>query len=153
MPRLTTRDYLIQRQFLVEEWFEREGAAFGNLPLQNQRDLHDYYAPSVPFTDQEALTHREQMTEAFPPLPQKAGRAYQAVCSAVDGNSIIDSYRAKTMTVGMIGGRPRMLRVAAVANPEIDHVRLARAMLNLAKEDIEKKFLKKAQKIARRRSS
>lgn len=74
MPRLTPRDYLSHRQFLIQEWSDRDRAAFGGLPLQHQLDLHDYCAPSATFTDREALTHREEMAKAFPSLPQKAGR-------------------------------------------------------------------------------
>ena len=154
MPRLTSRDYLIHRQFLCEQWEEHDGVAFADLPMQEQRDLHDYYAPTIPLTEKEALTHRSEMTKAFPSLPQKAGRAYQAIHAAIDGtpNQIVDIYRDATTTVEMIAGKRRSLRVTGVARPKIDHYRLARAMLNLERLDVDGKLYEKAKKLRDRRS-
>lgn len=69
MPRLTSRDYLAQRRLLIEEWFDRDAIAFGDVPLQAQHDLHDFYAPTEPFSDAEALKHRATMAKTFPSLP------------------------------------------------------------------------------------
>jgi hypothetical protein len=136
MPRLTSRDYFTHRQFLREEWDERDGAASADLPYQQQLDLHDYFAPSAVFTEREALTHRSEMTKAFPSLPQKAGRACEAMCAAIQGtpNQIVDTHRDKTTTIEMIAGKRRLLRITGVARPKIDHYRLARALLNLERE-------------------
>ncbi|TFD23474.1 hypothetical protein [Cryobacterium lyxosi] len=153
MPRLTSRDYLIHRQFLREQWEEHDGAAFTDLPMQEQRDLHDYYAPAVPFAEKEALAHRTAMTKVFPSLPQKAGRAYQAIQAAVDGtpNQTVDTYRDETTTVELIAGKRRPLRVTGVARPKIDHYRLARVLLALERQDTDGKLLARAKKIGRRR--
>lgn len=153
MPRLTSRDYLVHCQFLREQW-EEHGAAFADLPMQEQRDLHDYYAPTIPLTEKEALAHRTAMTRAFPSLPQKAGRAYQAVQAAIDGapNQIVDSYRDATTTTEMIGGKHRSLRVTGVARPKVDHYRLARAILNLERQDVNGKLYERAMKLRDRRS-
>jgi len=154
MPRLTLRDFHIHRQFLCQQWEACDGAAFADLPMQEQRDLHDYYAPTVPFTEKEALAHRTAMTKAFPSLPQKVGRAYQAIQVAVDGNpnQIVDSYRDATTTVEMIAGKRRSLRITGVARPTVDHYRLARAMLNLERHDVDGKLYEKAKKLRDRRS-
>lgn len=154
MPRLTSRDYLIHRQLLCLQWEECDGAAFADLPMQEQRDLHDYYAPSVPFTEKEALTHRSEMTRAFPSLPQKAGRAYQAIQTAIDGtpNQIVDTYRDATTTVELIGNKRRSIRIAAVAQPTVDHYRIARALLNLAKDPVASAELDKLVEKRKRRS-
>jgi len=121
MPRLTSRDYLTHRQFLRQEWDERDGAAFADLPHQQQLDLHDYFAPPVSFTDREALMHRSEMTKAFPSLPQKAGRAYEALRGAVDStpNQIFDTRRDMTTTMEMIAGKRRSLRIIGVARPSV----------------------------------
>lgn len=79
MPRLTSKDYLTQRHLLIEEWFDRDAIAFGDVPLQAQHDLHDFYAPTELLSDADALKHRAAMTKAFPSLPQKAGRALQTL--------------------------------------------------------------------------
>ena len=154
MPRLTSRDYLINRRLLYVEWEMRDGAAFAELPCQQQLDLHDYFAPSVAFTDREALAHRSEMTKAFPSLPQKAGRAYEAMCAAIDGmpNRIVDTFRSETTTVELIAGKPRSLRITGVARPKVDHYRLARALLNLGRDDVDGKLLAKAKKLHGRRS-
>lgn len=93
------------------------------------------------------------MTKAFPPLPQKAGRAYRAFESAVDGtpNQFVDVHRADTTTTEMIAGKRRSLRITGIAGPVPDHYRLARALLALERHDRDGKLLALAQK-ARRRS-
>jgi hypothetical protein len=154
MPRLTFHEYLKHRQFLFQQWEEQEAATFADLPLQQQLDLHDYFAPSVPLTDQQAVRHRDEITEAFPSLPQKAGRAYHAFRSAVDGslNQIVDVYRAETTTVEMIAGKRRSLRITGIAHPVPDHYRLARALLALERHDTDGMLLAKERKMGRRRS-
>ena len=154
MPRLTSRDYLTRRQFLYKYWEEHDGVTFVDLPYQQQLDLHDYFVPSVAFTDREALTHRSEMTKAFPSLPQKAGRANEAMCAAIDGtpNRIVDTFRSETTTVELIAGKRRSLRITGVARQKVDHYRLARAILNLERHDVDGKLLAKAKKIRDRRS-
>jgi len=154
MPRLTSRDYLINRQFLHEQWKRHDGAVYADLPLQEQRDLHDYFAPSLTLTDRGALMHRAEMTKAFPSLPQKAGRAYQAIQAAVDGvpNAIVDAYRDATTSVELIAGKRRSLRITGVARQKVDHYRVARALLNLERHDVDGALLAKAKKLRDRRS-
>ena len=149
MPRLSNRDYLIQRQYLVEEWLGRDGGSFGNLPYQHQIDLHDFYAPAEPMTDLEATRHRAAMTKAFPSLPQKAGRAYQAIRAAVSGlpNQLVDAHRIATTGLAKIGGRSRSIRVAAIARPKPDHRILARMLLNMTKQDNAEELYELAKKM------
>jgi hypothetical protein len=94
------------------------------------------------------------MTKAFPSLPQKAGRAYQAIQAAIEGtpNQIFDAFRDATTTVELIGGKRLSLRVTGVARPKVDHYRLARAMLNLERRDVDGKLYEKAKKLRDRRS-
>lgn len=84
MPRLTAQDYLAHRRLLIEEWFEHDAFAFGEVSLSGQHGVHDYYAPTESFSDAEALSHRAAMTKAFPSLPQKAGRALQVLVTIRD---------------------------------------------------------------------
>lgn len=51
MLRMTFKDCLAQRQLLIEEWHDRDAVAFGDVLLQGQHDLHDFYAPTEPFSD------------------------------------------------------------------------------------------------------
>jgi len=91
--------------------------------------------------------------KAFPSLPQKAGRAYQAIRAAKDKtpNMIAETHRAKTTSNVVIAGKERSIRIAGIAKPEIDHYRLARAMVNLMTADVDGKLLAKANKLRDRR--
>lgn len=137
MPRLTTRDYLTIRHSLIDLWNDNDGQAFGVLPGYAQRDFHDYFAPTVPMTDREALDHRKQITEAFPALPQKAGRDFEALRASLEGrpNQMVDRHRAKSTRTFKVGGKTRTIRTAAVSRPRIDTHYLANALLQLVKED------------------
>ncbi len=134
MSRLTQNNYLDRRLFLRQRWAVNDGAAFGELSLQDQLDLHDYYALSIPVTNEQALQHRLAMTNAFPSLPQKAGRAYGALRAVFDGapNQMIEGHRRSTTTVEIIADTRHSLRIAGIAHPKPDHYRLARALLKLA---------------------
>ena len=92
--------------------------------------------------------------KAFSSLPQKAGRAYQAIRAAVDGtpNQIVDTYRDVTTTVELIARKRQSLRITGVARPKIDYYRLTRALLNIERHDIDGKLLAKAKKLRDRRS-
>ena len=137
MPRLTTRDYLMIRHFLIDLWNENDGQAFGALPGYAQRALHDYFAPTVTMTDRDALAHRKQMTRAFPSLPQKAGRDFEALRASLEGrsNQLVDRHRSKATRTFKVAGKTRTIRVAAVSRPQINTHYLAKALLQLVKED------------------
>lgn len=153
MPRLTSRDYLTNRQFIRQQWLDWNGIAFGSLPFQEQHDLHDYYVPSIPITDEQALRHRVEMTKSFPSLPQKAGKAYKAIRAAVYGhpNVIVDDFREATASVEMIAGMQRGLRITGIARPQIDHYRLARALVNLLRDDVDGELLARAVRLRNER--
>jgi hypothetical protein len=131
MSRLTQTNYLIHRQYLRQEWMSRDGAIFANLPLQDQLDLHDYCALSVPITDEQALRHRAEMTKIFLSLPQKAGRSYEAFRAAMAGesNQTIERRRNTTTSSAIVGGKRHSIRVAGIANSQPDQYRLARALI------------------------
>jgi hypothetical protein len=137
MPRLTTRDYLTIRRFLIKLWDQDDGQNFAVLPGHAQRDLHDYFAPTVPMSDHDALAHRKQITKAFPSLPQKAGRDFEALRASLEGrlNQMVDRHRVQTARTFKVNGKPRTIRVSAVSRPKIDTHYLAKALLQLAKED------------------
>lgn len=151
MPRLTTRDYLTIRRFLARLWDEDDSQAFAALPGYAQRDLHDYFAPTVSMTDRDALAHRKQMTKFFPSLPQKAGRDFEALRSSLEGrpNQIVDHHRAESTRTVKAAGRMRTIRVGAVSRPKIDTHYLAKALLQLVKED-DGTLMKKAQELQTR---
>jgi hypothetical protein len=91
------------------------------------------------------------MTKAFPALPQKAGRAFEALRSCLEGrpNQISDRHRTGSTRTLRIGGKMRSLRISAVSRPQIDTHYLAKALLQLVKED-DGTLMKKAQKLQAR---
>lgn len=152
MPRLTSRDYLAQRRLLIEEWFDRDAIAFAEVPLQGQHDLHDFYAPTEPFSDTEALKHRAAMAKAFPSLPQKAGRALQAL---LRGKEL---HEQRLVVAREAAGQPsprtaksRGVRIAAVARPKPDLRLLAKAIVELSISDTDGSLLRELQEKQRRK--
>lgn len=151
MPRLTSKDYLAQRR-LIEEWCERDMVAFGDVPLQAQHDLHDFYAPAEPFSDTEALKHRDVMTKAFPSLPQKAGRASQAL---LHGHELHEQRLVATREAAHQPSprtaKSRGVRLAALVRPKIDLPLLAKAIVELSMNDTDGSLLKELQAKRQRR--
>ncbi|GAB2513273.1 hypothetical protein [Paramicrobacterium agarici] len=152
MPRLTSKDYLAQRRLLIEEWFERDMIAFGNVSFQAQHDLHDFYAPTEPFSDAEALKHRAVMTKGFPSLPQKAGRALQAL---LHGHEL---HEQRLVAAHEAVGRPssrtaksRGVRIAAAARQKTDLRLLAKAIVELSISDTDGSLLSELEERQRRK--
>ena len=139
MPRLTNRDYLNNRRLLCEQWLEHQGGAFINLPRQAQLDLHDYYAPSREMWDDDAITHRDAMAKAFPSLPQKAGRAFEALRASLDGepNQVLERYRERTTNVIESGKKQRRIRITAIANPNPDFTFLKGHLVDMIKAELD----------------
>ena len=154
MSRLTSRDYLLQRHLLCSLWEKNRGASFAVLPGQQQRDLHDYYALSVPISDQDALIHRAAKGKAFPSLVLSAGLVFNAFRDHLDGepNQIVDSHLALRTSSARIGGKQRSLRVLSVSRPTVDHHWVARAFLNLAFDEFDGKRSEEERKALKRKS-
>lgn len=149
MPRLTNKDYLAIRHFLTRLWDQDDGDSFAVLPGYAQRDLHDFFALTVSMTDEYAVTYRAQLTKARPALPQSAGRAFEALRASLERrpNRMVDRHRVETTHTFKVNGKSRTIRVTAVSRPKIDTYDLAKALVRLAKEDVEGKLLKKALKV------
>lgn len=87
------------------------------LPWDQQLDLHGYYAPYKNFTDDEAIEHRRQVTADHPNLPARAGKIFMKIGGLIRPDGTIARYR-----------------ISALAKPEIDADKLARVLLEVAKE-------------------
>lgn len=145
MPRLTDSDYLRQRKLLVELW-EQEHIVWAELEPIEQWALHDYYAPSKPLSDPEALEHRRAMTKAQSYLPSRAGKAY-ARFTSYHAAYVPRPQRQPTKRPFAKQKRRRrpsteyVVRTRAVVRPDPDWHKLARVLLTIAKENAEKKGL------------
>jgi len=136
MPRLNSTAYIHRRNYLARLWVQSEGDAFAFIPTSAQRDLHDFFALTVRMTNDEALEHRAAMTKAFPSLPVQAGRAYAALKSDQQNapNQMVRGHLTRQTDAFTSGKSTRSIRVLAIARPEIEYRRLARALLALAND-------------------
>ena len=136
MPRLTNKDYLSQRQFLVDVWKASPGL-FSVLSYNQQLDLHGFYAPYRDLTDTEAITHRRQVTADHPSLPNSAGKLYVRFFTHVQQVQErlqqqppqLATSKAPTPRTGR-----RNIQVRALARPEPDLQKVAKALLEVARD-------------------
>ena len=135
MPRLTDEMYLAHRQRLSDAWEFRPGL-FAELQTFEQRDLHRYFAPSRDFYDDDVLTYRREVTKLVPSLPSQAGRAYAHFERMVAANRVRRKEVSAQSVRAMGSPRPkRVVTVQALAEPELDVARLARALVDFAIAD------------------
>jgi len=138
VPRLTNKDYLSQRDFLVDAWghFQR---VFTVLPYEEQMVLHAFYLPYKDITREEAVEHRQLITKKQPSLPHRAGKSYAKLYSysqALQHHLVTKPARDPNARVKALltSGRNRNIRVFALANPELDVEKLAKALIEVAKD-------------------
>lgn len=130
-------DYLEQRHRLMIAW-EFRPHLIAELELYEQHALHDFFAMSREMYDDDAVTHRQNMTKLEPSLPHKAGRAYghfeQVVAADRERRAVVQNV-VETVPVRGAKRLKKTVRVTALVTSELDVQGLARAIMNLAKED------------------
>lgn len=86
------------------------------------------------------------MTKERPALPQSAGRAFEALRAHLEHrpNQMVDRHLKNVTGTFKVGGKNRQIQVTGVSRPNIDTYHLAKALVQLSKEDIDGKLLKKA---------
>lgn len=134
MPRTTDNQYIFAHTWLRELWLNDRGT-FAQLSYADQRYLHAYFQPDKDWTASELIAFRRQVTWEHVGLPQSAGRAVSKLQRAVSGEEV------HTPAMLMIEGRHRRahaITVRGVARPEPDLQRLARALLQYAKDQQER---------------
>jgi hypothetical protein len=135
MPRVTNQKYLDRHYQLQERWV-KELVQFSDVPALEQRHLHEYYLPSKRVTDEQLLEHRTLITKSQPSLPQKAGKAYSLLMNG-------DVYRptgGAVVTRGKLKGH--RITVRPLIRPEPDLRKLAKALLEIAKDKRERQARK-----------
>lgn len=77
----------------------------------------------------------------------------EALRDLLDGppNQLVDQHLEKNTDPFESAGKTHNIRVAAIARPQVDCYRLARALVNLSKADVDGKLLAKACKMRDRR--
>lgn len=135
MPRLTDADYLANRHALIEAW-EMHWSEIAQLPTFAQRDLHRFYAMSEDLYDDDALAHRHEAKRREPSLPQQAGRAFAQLERIMRQAHIADRGTPSVPAATERGRRRRKsVKVYVLARPEVDYMRLARALLEHARDE------------------
>ena len=151
MPRLTNQQYLANGRWLNGVWNSNLKCLFALLTLQQQLDLHAYFAPTKDWTDEERIEHRQVISKEFSDLPSKAGRYCSRVGELYDeavefskGNDhLIRPYISDSVAPLKIDQSGRMIGIAAVARPKPDLRGFAKALIQLAQlqeqEEVESK--------------
>ena len=135
MPRLTNKDYLLQRTFLLDAWNHFPGV-FSYFTYNEQLERHAYFAPSKELSDQEAIAHRQQVTHDHPSLPHRAGKLYARLHkqASAERDRLAHTPATPLITKSKRTAGQRRIAVGAVARPEPDLRKLALALLGLARE-------------------
>jgi hypothetical protein len=137
VPRLSNSNYLSQREFLIDAWKLFPGV-FTAVSYNQQLEIHAFYQPSKDLTDEQVLAHREQISQAQPSLPNRAGKlltrmetAARLLQERLDSQPDQDSTRR--VRVSTSRGQ-RHIKVVPLARPEMDVRKLAVALLDLAEQ-------------------
>ena len=138
MPRLTNAEYLKQRMFLVRAWDNFRGI-FTVLTYNQQMEVHTFYLPSQILADKEAIAHRKQITQEQPSLPHRAGKLFPRLLQESKAMAQRMAYEQDHPRAGKLKAQaqPRgkvKVKVFALANPEPDTKKIAKVMLELARD-------------------
>ena len=134
MSRHTDQHYLDTHRQLKRLW-QHADSAYGRLTPIEQWQLHDYFQPSKDLTDAELLKHRAEITRKRPALPQQAGKALTKLYAAAATLSLQGVRRAhQPMPAKYARQKVGQIQVYGVVKPEIDLEKLAKALLEIAKD-------------------
>lgn len=133
MPRLSDTQYLATRLALrdADAWLHR-------LDLDDLLVVHRFFAPTKPFTDDEALAHRQVVTANDPSLPHRSGkilRKQPVETTALEKEvaRATDTAWAEPITIRRPGHEQRIV-VRGVRRPEVD----LRKLVRLIEQDMRK---------------
>jgi hypothetical protein len=143
VPRLTNDQYINHHIFLRHAWIDFP-QLYVVVPMDQQREVHRYFQQAKNLCATELLEYRKRITIQEPDLPAQAGKAFTHMYTAYEiaerlSGGDHDRFKAvlhqltrqhaKTST-----GPGRRVRIAAVANPELDLEKFARLVIEIAKE-------------------
>jgi ribonucleotide reductase alpha subunit len=145
MPRLTNKDYVLRHHFLAHAWHELDGL-FLHLLAEQQWALHLYYQTQSTAPEYELVAIRRLLHRQHPSLPQRAGKAYKQLAQAYELATLAadGDMAAFNQALRDIAGMPanaqrhgdRVISVQALVHPEVDTVKLARALVKAVEEQV-----------------
>jgi hypothetical protein len=108
------------------------------LAYNQQLELHAFYQPSKNLTDDESSAHRQQISQEQPSLPNRAGKLFaeverytRAIRERMEQQPPQDPAQRVRVPVGQT---QRHIHVLPLARSEVDIVKLAGALLDLAEQ-------------------
>ncbi|MHA3019671.1 hypothetical protein ACXPWS_05300 [Mycobacterium sp. BMJ-28] len=147
MARLTHHTYCAQHRLVREVWLTDRPALTRLLPNE-QWDLHDFFAPTYDFSDDELREYRQKITALDPSLPQRAGRALrrleQAVLVQIAEAKLREAQPRPEPGKTKRQSKNQILTVRSLAHKQPDMQRMAKALLGMAREMAEADRAKKA---------
>lgn len=133
MPRLTDKEYLSRRDFLVDAW-KLFPSIYSALSYNQQMELHAFFQPTKELTDEEAIEHRRTITTQHPSLPSRTGKSFklaEAQAKRLQQQLEHESPQDPTKPVRMPVPRGKQhITVYGLARPKVDVKELAEALLD-----------------------
>lgn len=132
MPRLAAKDYLRTHDRLRKLWLH-DLRLFAELTPTDQWQLHDFFRPDKDWSDLQLLQHRDAVTAERPSLPHQAGRALEKFWTLCVSRAVkqVRTAKAPAGSATRVRQEDRQISIKAVARPEIDVEKLARAYIYL----------------------
>lgn len=144
MSRLSTKDYLATRLALrdADVWLH-------SLELDDFIAVHRFFAPTKPFTNEQALAHRRAVTTKDPSLPHRVGkilRKQPTKASALD-QEVVRSVGLKAPAPESVGraGHEQDLIVRGVRRPEVDLRQLAQIFIQDMRKPVGERLIGRVQ--------
>ena len=137
MPRLTQSGYQVIHENLFQLW-RHNADDFQVLSATEQWHLHTFFAPDIAMTEADLAAYRKAITQQHPSLPQRAGKAFNRLLHELDAaEARREAFEASRTANGRrkkASNRHRQLRVQGVVHVVPDQAKLARAILQVAKD-------------------
>ena len=138
MPRTTPQQQFERYQF-IQRVFVEDRSMFADLLALNQWALFGFYKPKSDFTLEQLRGYQAAMAKQEPSLPQRAGRAYREFERAYAARQA----RAKLPRIPIVKDRRnsrtrnRNYVVRGLVRDEIDGPKLARVLIEIARQQVE----------------
>ncbi|HEX6416099.1 MAG TPA: hypothetical protein VFZ62_01095 [Candidatus Saccharimonadales bacterium] len=150
MPRVTPTKHYYRYQFLRVAWLEFP-KLYALLPLDAQRQVHEFYRPSEELTKNELVTHIKALNNTKPTLVHQVGKHVRIMkevfrrISKELGVPPPEWHGAMGSAVQHVNSSPanmetkdgRQYTISALARPEVNIQLLARALIELARRQSE----------------
>ncbi len=148
----TIQSALLRSSCFLEQAWKKFDSLYALLTVEQQWDMHAFYQPTKNLSQTKLVEHRKTITNERPSLPAMASKSFgimyrafryafryangdeQKFRQAIQAFAQPGSYTIHTYTDG--NKRQHSIRVTSVARPEPDSKLIARALLELARQQV-----------------